>query len=157
SWFDNVSQCYPSTPCPGGQNDAVRTFRAGERTSENWNAYPLHPAPNVNLDGAANPRPTLPSASRAGNTLTLDLAPFADNQPGHTGAGSTAASYQRDQNGKNIAAGTVHGGPPDLGLRAPLTAMPATITFSLSASRTGAAFPLSSQTTTVWTWNSAPR
>jgi hypothetical protein len=63
----------------GGQSDVVRTFRAGEQATENWNGYPLHPAANVNLAGVASPRPTLPSASRAGDTLTLDSTPFSDD------------------------------------------------------------------------------
>lgn len=158
SWFDSVSQCYPSTPCLGGQNDADRSFRAGQRIRQDWNAYPLHPAPNLNLDGAANSDPTLPSASRAGNMLTLDLAPFGDSQPGHTGAGFSAASYQVDQNGKKIAAGRAHRGPfdpADLAVRVPLSARRGAVRFTLSASRTGRGFPLSAQTRTVWTWSSA--
>jgi hypothetical protein len=161
-WFDGVWQCYPSAPRLGGQNDAVRSFRAGERMHENWNAYPLHPGPNINLlpppDRAstlANPA-TLPSASRAGNTLTLDVTPFSDNQPGHTGAGFSAASYQIDQNGTKIAAGNAANGARDLILHATLTPKPAVIRFALSASRAGAAYPLSSRTYTVWTWRSVP-
>ncbi|HEV2375822.1 MAG TPA: hypothetical protein VGS19_27105 [Streptosporangiaceae bacterium] len=157
SWFAGVLQCYPSTPCPGGQNDTVRTFRAGERTQEDWNAYPLHPGPNVNLDGTANPRPTLPSASRATNMLTLDVAPFGDNQPGHTGAGFSAASYQVTQDGKQIAAGNAANGRPDVMVHVKLAPRPAVIRFTLTGSRTGAGFPLSSRTHTVWAWHSAPQ
>ena len=156
SWFDSVSQCYPSTPCPGGQNDAARSFQAGQRIREDWNAYPLHPAPNVNLDGAANPDPTLPSASRAGNRLTLDMAPFGDSQPGHTGAGFSATSYEVGVNGKQIASGSARN-DADLRVRARLTPRPAAVRFALSASRTGRAFPLSARTRTVWTWRSVPR
>src|SRR5262249_55965609 len=58
-----------------------------QRLPVGWNAFPLHPAPNTNLLGALNPSATLPSASRAGNKLTLDITPFSDNVQGHTGSG----------------------------------------------------------------------
>ncbi len=74
----------------GGQRDDLRTFHAGERLAENWNAYPLHVGYNTNLVGAANlsptPAPAVPSASRKGDTLALDVMPFSDSTLGHLGA-----------------------------------------------------------------------
>jgi hypothetical protein len=157
-WSDSISQCYPSTPCPGGQNDLMRTFRAGQRLTENWNAYPLHPGPNVNLLGRANPRPVLASASRAGNMLTLDVTPFSDNQPGHTGAGFSTGRYQVDANGVRVAAGNaakVADGAPNLELHVKLKPGPALIRFALTVARSGKTYPLSARSQTVWTWRSA--
>jgi hypothetical protein len=158
-WFASVIQCYPSKPCPGGQNDAVRSFRAGEHLTGNWNAYPLHPGANVNLLGPASPQPTMPSASRAGNLLTLDVTPFSDSQPGHTGEGFSSGTYQVDANGVQVAAGNAAKaakGAPDLHLRVKLKPGPATVRFTLNVSRAGKAYPLSPQTRTVWTWRSVP-
>ena len=162
SYFSQILQCYPSSPCPGGQNDAVRSYHAGERAAENWNAYPLHPGVNVNLLGPANPDPTVPSAARSGNTLAIDVSPFSDNQPGHTAAGfATAthqtATYQLEQNGRRVAAGTAPGDTTDVAVRAALRPGRAAVRFALTASRTGSGYPLSDRTSTVWTWRSAAR
>jgi hypothetical protein len=154
-WFASFLQCYPATPCPGGQNEVVRSFHRGEQLTENWNAYPLHPGTNVNLLGPANPDPTLPSASRAADLLTLDVTPFSDSQPGHTGEGFTAGTYLVDENGVQVAAGHAATGTPSVRLRIKLHPGAATIQFALSATRTGPAYPLSPQTRTVWTWRSA--
>ena len=70
----------------GGQSQAPEEYVGGQQLTDNWDAYPLHPAPNVRLRAPAGIS-TLPSASRQGNTLTLDITPFSDNQPGHLGAG----------------------------------------------------------------------
>lgn len=152
----------------GGQADATRTFVPREVTAGNWNGYPLHPAPNVSLLGSADPLVTVPSASRAGDTLWLDATPFGDNTPGHTGngffrslfgsSGTFAGSYELDQNGKPIASGNAvqaAGGQPDLLLHARLSRAPATIRFVLSATRTGSIYRLSTASQTVWTWRSA--
>ena len=157
SYFSQILQCYPSSPCPGGQNDAVRSYHAGERVAENWNAYPLHAGVNVNLLGRANPDPTVPSATRSGNTLAVDVSPFSDSQPGHTGAGFSAASYQLDQNGRRIVAGTASGASADVAVRAALRPGPAVMRLALTAARTGNSYPLSPRTVTVWTWRSAAR
>lgn len=155
-WFAGILRCYPSTPCPGGQNDAVRSFQAGEHLTENWNAYPLHPGTNVNLLGPANPEPTLPSASRAADLLTLDVTPFSDSQPGHTGEGFSAGTYRVDANGAQVAAGHAPTATPTVRLRVKLHPGPATIRFTLYVARTGNAYPLSPRTRTVWTWRSVP-
>jgi hypothetical protein len=149
-----------------GQSGLFQRYPAGEHVTETWNAYPLHPAINVNPD----PRSFLdwlqPSATRAGNTLRLTITPFGDNQPGHLGLGFSpvpgaklAGRYEIDQNGTKVAGGPV---PPPLGgqgwfaTKTTLTAKPALIRFELSATRTGSAFPLSTASHTVWTWRSRP-
>lgn len=111
---------------------------------------------NVDLLGPANPEPTLPSASRAANLLSLDVTPFSDSQPGHTGAGFSAGTYQVDANGVQVAAGNAAAGTPTAHLRVKLHPGPATIWFALNVTRTGQAYPLSGQTRTVWTWRSVP-
>ena len=139
-------------------------------TTQGWNAFPLHPTPNVNLLGTGNPFPVLPTASRAGNTLSLDVAPFGDNTPGHTGSGFSAGifgnlgtitgRYQLDQDGKQIAGGNAvaaAGGGPYLFLQARLSGKPAAIRFALTAARTGGVYRLSTASRTVWTWRSARR
>ncbi len=87
-WADTYEQYFRNLA--GGQLDDLRIFHAGEQLGENWNAYPLHAGYNTNLVGAANlsppPAPSIPSASRKGNTLTLDVMPFSDSTPGHVSA-----------------------------------------------------------------------
>lgn len=165
-WLSQYWQSYSALA--GGQADAARIFSPGERAALDWNAFPLHPGANVSLLGAAALFPALPSASRAGNQLTLDITPFSDNTPGHTGTGFSSGSfgsvgqitgsYLLDQDGKAIAAGNAvraSGGASDLFLQARLSRRPATITFVLSAARTGSLYRLSTESQTVWTWRSA--
>jgi hypothetical protein len=150
----------------GGQNAADQVFRPGEQLSVNWNAYPLHPVPNTRLLGGQDPAATQASLTRAGNLLRIGIAPFGDNQAGHTGAGfagddraKVSGSYVLDQNGVKIAGGNaVEPGqnlPPFLA-QATLTSKPSVLRLSLTASRNGSAYQLSTRTTTVWTWRSAP-
>jgi hypothetical protein len=175
-WFDAYIQSWAHD---GGQEDSVRVFRPGEQMGEDWNAYPLHPGYNANLAGAAarssaDPVEALraPSASRVGDTLQLDVAPFSDSTPGHrglggflnfAGVGTIAGHYQIDENGKQIAAGDPLAGDLDkqkIGLfgefdtRVTLSPHPSRIRFVLDASRTGV-FPLSTASHTEWTWRSA--
>ena len=70
---------------PGGQADALRLLHGGSELTEEWNRYPLHPAPNVLRPGSHEIN--LPSAIRAGNTLFLQITPFSDNTFGHLGSG----------------------------------------------------------------------
>lgn len=150
------------------QQDSGRSYRAGQHVTEMWNAYPLHVGVNVNLVGGfltgTNLR-TVPSASRAGDKLTVAVDPFSDNLPGHFGSGffpdSAAAitgSYEIDQNGTMIASGSVPPGRPfypGFFTTVTLSPQPATIRFALTASRAGAPYPLSPHSVTVWTWRSA--
>ena len=144
----------------GGQNDPFRTLQAGQQLSQDWNRYPLHPQPDVSLlSGRAGRQfPTFASASRSGNTLTLSLTPFSDNEPGHLGAGffgghglAISGRYVIHQNGVRIARGNpVNGILPVL-----LSRQPSVVRFALTATRLGASFPQSASSTTVWTWRSA--
>jgi hypothetical protein len=144
----------------GGQSDNFRTLLAGQQLTQDWNRYPLHPQPSVNLlaGNAGRQFPTFPSAFRSGNTLTLGFTPFSDNEPGHLGAGffgghglAVTGRYVIHQNGVRIARGNpVDGIAPVL-----LSAKPSVIRLALTAARSGKSFPQSASSTTVWTWRSA--
>ncbi len=145
-----------------GQTNAWRLYHGGQDLSETWNAYPLHPNPNVSLPGSIFE--TLPSASRAKNTLLLDITPFSDNTFGHTGTGfqdvfgpKVLGSYALYQNGKKIVSGKApQSFNGDLFVRAALSRGPAQIKFVMTASRKGTAPNLSSASRDVWTWASRP-
>jgi hypothetical protein len=174
-WSDTYEQS--SHNLAGGQLDDLRTFHAGERTTENWNAYPLHPGYNTNLVGAANlnpaPAPATPSASRKGDALTLDVMPFSDSTLGHISTtgffggqvasyGKIAGHYEIDENGKVIAAGNPLPGFREVGLfgefhdTVTLSPHPSTVRFVLDASRAAKIYTISVASRTVWTWRSAP-
>jgi hypothetical protein len=160
-WQDNQN-------LSGGQSAALEQYAAGQMVAADWNAAPLHAGTNMNLAGAANAFVTIPSASRSGNTLVLDVTPFSDNEPGHLGSGfqpglfggsgKVAGSYEIDQNGKKIAGGNAvkaAQGSPDLYVQARLSTKPSVIKFAVSASRTGRVYGLATSSRTVWTWPSA--
>jgi hypothetical protein len=146
----------------GGQSGQFQALRAATQSTVDWNAYPLHPQPDVqqlppNL-GALLPQ--FPSAFRTGNTLTLSTTPFSDNTPGHLGTGYYAGpgtaltgSYAVYQNGVRIAHGNPVIGIPSV----TLSAKPSVLTFVLTAGRFGTSYPLSTASSTSWTWRSAPR
>ena len=152
-----------------GQLGPFREFRPGEQATGDWGAFPLHPAPNVNLVGAVagdqDLAPSLISASRSGDTLTLDLSPFSDST-GNTGTRLTGANdpgsrvtgrYEIDEDGTKIASGNPVGAGiafGDFHTTAALGSKPSMIRFTLDAAITGANYPLSSATHTVWTWRS---
>ena len=167
-WSDSYEQSFQNLA--GGQTDDLRTFQAGQRLTENWNAYPLHAGYNTNLIGAANVATALPSASRAGNALTLDVMPFSDSTPGHVGAsgffgglqgpfGKISGHYLITENGKTIAAGNpLHGAAGPVGefhAKVTLSPRPATIRLVLNAARKAKIYTLSTSSRTVWTWRSA--
>jgi hypothetical protein len=164
-WFDSYFQSFSTGA--GGQADQGRVLYPRQRLAVGWNAFPLHPAPNVNLLGAANPSPTLPSASRADNTLTLEITPFGDNVQGHLGSGFSSVApgilrgrYVVFADGKRLAGGNAvraaHG-HPDLHTAVQLAPGAHDIRFVLAASRTGALYRLSPASRTVWGWRSVPR
>ncbi|HXP20167.1 MAG TPA: hypothetical protein VN840_11040 [Streptosporangiaceae bacterium] len=114
-WSSAYSEFDPASGSPwGGQfENTFRVLPAGPRTIE-WNRFPLHPQPDVNLVHGSDAAvfPVMAAASRAGNTLTLSVLPFGDNQPGHLGAGFVAGpgakvtgSYAIYRNGIRIARG----------------------------------------------------
>jgi hypothetical protein len=142
----------------GGDNDIYRWFSGGQAESQNWNAFPLHPAPATTLGGPSAVFPTLPSALRIGNSLSLGFTPFSDNQFGHAGPGFygngsalVAGRYAVDQNGRKIASGNALNGIPDIRL----SGRPSVVRFSLSANRYSSFFQLSSGSQTVWSWPTA--
>ena len=148
----------------GGQTDAFRVFSGGQQLTEQWNGYPLHPQPDVQMLGGVMGAtlPAFVSASRSGNTLNLAMAPFSDNTPGHlgntvfsfaNGKALESDSYAIYQNGARIARGNLANGIKPV----QLSTQPSVIKFVLSESRSGATFPLSTDATTVWTWHSAPQ
>lgn len=161
-WFGQ----YAPGPVPSEPGD-IRLLHPGEHLTENWDAYPLHPAANVLLDHEPNMfGAVLPSALRAGNTLRLNVDPFDDNQPGHqigvffpVQGVQVAGTYQVDENGKKIAGGNAvtRSGPfGQFYTQATVTGRPSTIGFSLDVSRASKLFPLSTASRTTWTWRSAP-
>jgi len=170
-WTTSLYTAAGSFPGRLIQTDQARIYRPGEHVTENWNAYPLHPTPNVDLIGGRGARGgflTLPSASRSGNTLILDFTPFGDNTPGHIGVGfsndsgtaKVSGTYEVDQNGKKISSGDAAkatGGGPDLRLLVPLNPARSTIKFTLTAALGSgpAGTPPSGQSQTTWTWTSS--
>jgi hypothetical protein len=147
-----------------GEAEYFRTVRPGERITDDWNRYPLHPSVNVNLSPANRLNAYLPSADRAGNMLTLEVTPFGDNQPGHLSYGfskvpgaTITGSYQIDENGQRIAGGNAArlGAAGPFYTRVRLSPKPSVISFALSAARTGGPFRLSTASRTVWTWRSS--
>jgi hypothetical protein len=166
-WSDSYEQSFQNLA--GGQTDALRTFQAGQRLAENWNAYPLHAGYNTNLIGAANVATALPSASRAGDALTLDVMPFSDSTLGHIGAsgffggfvgsfGKISGHYLITENGKTIAAGNPLQGAVGPGgefhTRVTLSPRPSTVRLVLDATRKAKIYTLSTSSRTVWTWRS---
>jgi hypothetical protein len=148
-----------------GDSEDWYTAHPGEQQTDIWNQYPLHPGPDVSTDPQSPYNLMLPSASREGDTLTVSVTPFDDNQPGHSGVGTTgftgartSGTYQIDQNGTRIASGSVPIGPSGSGAfttQATLSPAASTIRFELDMKQTGSTFPLSTASTTVWTWRSS--
>ncbi|HEY1917573.1 MAG TPA: hypothetical protein VGH27_18545 [Streptosporangiaceae bacterium] len=163
-WHNNYTQVYPFT---AGQMDWAVTYRPGQVATVNWNAYPLHTAPNVNPLGAAAGN-MIVSANRSGNSLTLAFMPFSDNVYGHLGSGyfpgkvgTVSGTYQIQQNGTTIASGNAldSAGIPsgEFYHQVTLSSKPSVVSFTLTAKRTGTDFPLSTATSTTWTWRTAPK
>lgn len=145
----------------GSENDLGSTFRPGERLTDDWGRYPLHPAAAVSAAGASSPVPVVPSASRMGNVLAVDVTPFSDNTPGHLSHGfaplpgdaKATGSFEIDQDGTKLAAGNATAYGPD-GPHVTLSSRPSVIRFVLNAAQTGPDVPLSASSHTVWTWRS---
>jgi hypothetical protein len=148
----------------GGQNGPVQAYRPGQQASADWNRYPLHPGPNV-VQSGMSASPVLPSASRALNSLTLDITPFSDSEPGHVAslfsgfASPASGRYALFQDGRKIVSGDAARaarGFHDLRLTATLSPRPSVIKFMLTASRASRRFALSAASSDVWTWRSRP-
>jgi hypothetical protein len=169
-WRDS----YEQSSTAGGQADTLHRFAAGERLAENWNAYPLHAGYNRDLIGAASPYPVIPSASRAGNKLTLDVMPFSDSTPGHLSGsgffggvfgptGKITGHYEIDENGTVIASGDplrhdqAVGRGGQFHTQVVLSPHRSTVRLVLDASRKARIYTISTASRTVWTWRSARR
>jgi hypothetical protein len=144
----------------GGQVGAPLAFAAGQRMTEDWGAYPLHPEPNARVTALTGPSLVPVSASRAGNTLRLAMTAFSDSVTGHTGYGvnrpyKAAGSYEIDQNGTKVAGGALAHFDGSFEATATLGAPASVIKFTLSTSEPGRLNPLSTASQTVWTWQSA--
>jgi len=165
-WTDQYFQQASLFSEGGGQFENGRTYVPGERVTENWGAFPLHVAPNVNLVGGQNPDPFLDvGAARAGDTLGFYLTPFSGNQPGYTGSGylgipgvKFSGQFSIDVNGKQVASGNAARPVKilgEFGTTVTVSPRPSVIRLALTAQRTGPGYPLSSASSTVWTWHSA--
>lgn len=160
SWTTNYIQTGFSDDTSGGQVSSPQIFAPGQQQTQDFGAYPLHPAPNVRVDSAAGTPPVQVSAGRAGNTLRLAMTAFSDSVPGHTGQGVFAplkatASYQIDQNGTKIAGGSLPEFYGAVAATAKLSPSPSVIRFTLNTGDSAKLGPLSATSHTVWTWQSA--
>jgi hypothetical protein len=144
----------------GGQYSSGTHVTAGEVTREDWNRFPLHPAGQVSLLPADDTGwPTTPGVVRDGDTESVYLTAFSDNQPGHTGMGvygeardTTAGTYELDQDGTVVAAGDIEDTYiPD----ATFGPRPSTARLVLDATRQGPVYRLSTHSHTEWTWHTA--
>ena len=145
----------------GGQIGQPQAYLPGEQQTQDFGAYPLHPAPNVRLSNVPGVPPEQVSAGRAGDTLRLALTAFSDSVPGHLGQGTfppvkTSARYEIDQNGAKIAGGTVPNFYGAFAAAAKLSSAPSTVRFSLNTAESATLNPLSTASQTVWTWRSVP-
>jgi hypothetical protein len=159
-WYSEYWEFQTTSNFFAGQIDPMRSLHAGQHLTEDWNRYPLHPAPDVSLAGSGALATQL-SAGRIGNLLTLDVTPFSDNQRGHLGTGfftglfdgsdaRMSGHYEIDQNGAQVAAGNALSGIPPVRL----SRHPSVIRFLLTAARIGKRYVLSPSSRTVWTWRS---
>jgi hypothetical protein len=149
---------------PGGPLTEIppwQLFHAGQDLNASWNAYPLHPAANLPPAGVTDY--TLPSAVRAGSKLYMDITPFSDNAPGHTGSGVSrfngivgSGSWAIYANDAKIASGKVRTLSPfaDVSAAATLGAKPSRIRFTLTTSRQAPGSNLSGTSQDTWTWPS---
>jgi hypothetical protein len=125
-WYGEYWEFQTTSDFFAGQTDPTRSLHAGQHLTQDWNRYPLHPAPDVSLAGSGVFATQL-SAGRIGNLLTLDTTPFSDNQRGHLGTGFftglfdgsdavMSGRYEVDQNGTPVAAGSALNGIPPVRL-----------------------------------------
>jgi hypothetical protein len=152
-WY-YVGSFTSSSPQTSSQADLnYRVLSAGSQVVD-WNEYPLHPQPFFSYGGfPADEFPLVPSAIRTGNTLSVNVSPFSDNQPGHVGDWPNSGStYQIEQNGTVISHGSANDGIPSV----TLSAKPSVVGVTFGLNRTGPSFRLSTSTQTTWTWKSAP-
>ena len=144
----------------GGQAAEPQAFLPGQRLTDDWGAYPLHPVPFVKVGQVPGERPVTVSASRAGDVLGLAMTAFGDNTPGHYGGAANppfkaAGSYEIDQNGTRIAGGPLPHFAGFAHIAANLSPARSLIRFVLDAAEPASLNPLSTSSSTAWTWWSA--
>jgi hypothetical protein len=144
----------------GGQSAGPQAFLPGQRLTDDWGAYPLHPVPFVKLGQVAGADPVMVSASRAGDVLGLAMSSFGDNTPGHVGGAANppfkaTGSYQIDQDATAVAGGPLPHFAGFAHVAATLSPARSLIRFVLNAAEPAALNPLSTASRTAWTWWSA--
>ncbi|MFG2629666.1 S8 family serine peptidase [Streptomyces sp. NPDC048473] len=120
--------------------DVFRTYQAGERYKATWLGA---------ANGPAGPQAT--QAVREGDNITLTIPEMGDSQPGHYSqfGGANTATARIYQDGKLLKE------EPRLSLTTlPVSPDPATYRVTLDTARP-AWFPLSTETSTAWTFKSA--
>jgi hypothetical protein len=151
----------PRLAGPLTETQPFQLFHAGQQLSTSWNAYPLHPAPNLPPAGVSTP--TLVSAVRAKNKLIMDVTPYSDNTPGHMGSGVTqlndvtgSGSWAIYANGVKVASGKVRASSlsADVPASATVSPNPSQIKFTLTTSRQAPGSNLSGTSEDTWTWPS---
>lgn len=134
------------------QLDSIRTLLPGQQFTENWNQYPLHPQPDVQLLTGMLARifSQLPSAFRIGNNLFLTPGPVSDNQVGHFGLAGYSSRFTAQQNGRRIASGGF-GGLAQF----KVSGKPSVIRFALHVQQENPLSVLSPATDTIWTFHTS--
>ena len=120
---------------------------AGERSAVSWNAQPLVPGIHEQLDIAQQC-----PACRAGDTLNLELFPYADNG-GHVMTPESDLQLSASLYENGVWSETQ---PGTIGAFA-LSPDPATYQLVVDVARNASWWPTSARTHTVWTWSSAER
>lgn len=167
SWFggapDFVEDLGGFTAWYGGQSQIGMTYRAGERTREDWNRYPLHPQGDVARPGQDLPF-VRPGVTRGGDRLRFNLTPFTDNTPGHIGTGfrgdhfgGVTGHYQLDRDGTVLASGDTANFAVSFDLALDVAPEPATLRLVLDATRTSTYYTQSTSSHTEWIWRSSHR
>jgi hypothetical protein len=144
----------------GGMYDSNRAYQPGQALREDWNRFPLHPAGNVQASPDAA-WPVVPAATRQGDAVRLEIYPFSDNTPGHTGFGYSGeqrdkigGAYEITQNGVTVASGDPTYGGLSFRTDVALDPSPSTIKLTLDATREGPMYFYSTASHTEWTWKS---
>lgn len=143
----------------GGQAAPPQVFRPGQQFTDDWGAYPLHPAAAARLNGPDGTS-VMASATRTGNTLDLALNSFGDNTPGHTGLylGSPfkpTGHFELDQGTTVVARGPIPSFHGFLDGSAQLAPARSRIRLVLDVTQPASFSPLSALVATAWTWSSA--
>ncbi|MFF4593458.1 hypothetical protein [Amycolatopsis sp. NPDC001319] len=143
----------------GAQRATTEVYTGGQRKTEGYNEFPLHPA-GATVAGTPVPQSSMlvPGAVRDGDDVSFDLVPFTDNEPGHTGTGlygepgdTFSGHYRFTQDGAVVA----EGAPGEqVQFTQTVGATPSTLGLTVDATHSGPFFALSTATHTEWSWRS---